>query len=73
MDVSLIFIICVFVAALVVAIIDYVMIKRWYDEEIEKIEKLEKQLDYLEFRNSINTDNDESIAEGDDEDGDDDN
>jgi hypothetical protein len=70
MDVSLIFIICVFVAALVVAIIDYVMIKRWYDEEIEKLEKL---LDYLEFRNSINTDNDESMTEGDDSDGDDDN
>ena len=39
----------------------------------DNIIKLEKQLDYLEFRNSINTDNDESIAEGDDSYGDDDN
>ena len=37
------------------------------------IVKLEKQLDYLEFSNSINTDNDESMTEGDDSDGDDDN
>lgn len=60
MDANLIFIICVFVAALVFAIIDYVVMKKWHDEEFElymltceEIDKLEKTLDDLLLNQSI--------------------